>query len=343
MLRVILTAGPEVSLLGYEDQERRQIIPYTDDLYAKVGRNIARALWDYYKIVATIPLEESSDEESGIPKPGPAKSAAHFRSFNMDRLKEVERQRQQTAQSFDETQEKVKKISDAKSGPPSRAYAKQRDFVRMNSGKFKKSLSISSETDSLDNLSNLTITGGSSGENDYTEGTGGGAGPDKVLTPIVSLELDEVGHSRLLASLARSPASTNPPVYPPAARDRGDDVDFFFSPGGRGGRAGARQAGLPPPPPLGSLQISRLGGLEEPGLLPSLPTPGRKIGGGGQVSLPSAAPLPHTLAPFLPESPTIARPSKHSSLPGIQGSKRRKKGTAGHRISKDEYFSKLNM
>ena len=53
----------EVSLLGYEDKDRRQIVPYTDDLYAKIGRNVTRAFWDYYKIVGTIPLEDSSDEE----------------------------------------------------------------------------------------------------------------------------------------------------------------------------------------------------------------------------------------------------------------------------------------
>ena len=87
----------------------------------QVGRNITRAFWDYYKIVAVIPLEvastklvmtdvfvfqDSSDDECGIPKPsrdfpGRPKSAAVTRSFNMDRLKEVERQRQQTAQTFD--------------------------------------------------------------------------------------------------------------------------------------------------------------------------------------------------------------------------------------------------
>ena len=85
-----------------------------------MGRNITRAFWDYYKIVAVIPLEvwylafdqcefvcqDSSDDECGIPKPsrdlpGRPKSAAVTRSFNMDRLKEVERQRQQTAQTFD--------------------------------------------------------------------------------------------------------------------------------------------------------------------------------------------------------------------------------------------------
>ena len=102
----------EVSLLGFEDKEKRQIIPYTDELYAKIGRNITRALWDYYKIVGTIPLEESSDEESGIPKP--SSKLDIFRNFNMDRLREVERQRKETAQTFDET-EKEKKIRKASS------------------------------------------------------------------------------------------------------------------------------------------------------------------------------------------------------------------------------------
>ena len=91
----------EVSLLGYEDKERRQIIPYTDELYARVGRNVSRAMWDYYKIVGTIPLEDSSDEESGIPKPSVNKPNV-FKNFNMDRLREVERQRQETAQTFDD-------------------------------------------------------------------------------------------------------------------------------------------------------------------------------------------------------------------------------------------------
>ena len=35
----------EVSLLGYELKDERLIIPYTDELYAKIGRNVTRALW----------------------------------------------------------------------------------------------------------------------------------------------------------------------------------------------------------------------------------------------------------------------------------------------------------
>ena len=100
------------------------LINVSSMVLTQVGRNITRAFWDYYKIVAVIPLEvktltsriskkgvdaffqDSSDDECGIPKPsrelpGRPKSAAVTRSFNMDRLKEVERQRQQTAQTFD--------------------------------------------------------------------------------------------------------------------------------------------------------------------------------------------------------------------------------------------------
>ena len=95
----------EVSLLGYEDPETKQIVSYNDDLYSKVGRNIARAFWDYYKIVGTIPLEDSSDEESGVPKPReqarPKSAGIVTRSFNMDRLREVAKQRKETAETFE--------------------------------------------------------------------------------------------------------------------------------------------------------------------------------------------------------------------------------------------------
>ena len=33
------------------------IVLYTDDSYCRIGRNIARAIWDYYKILGVIPLE----------------------------------------------------------------------------------------------------------------------------------------------------------------------------------------------------------------------------------------------------------------------------------------------
>ena len=227
----------EVSLLGYEDQENRQIIPYTDMLYARVGRNITRALWDYYKIVATIPLEDSSDEESGIPKPSKEhirpKSGNLFRSFNMDRFKQVEKQRLETAKTFDEGDDSVK------TGPKSRnasvsknsSDAKQKDFVRLNSEKFRKSFSVSFEGDSLDNLSSLSIRNdnSSSGENDYSSRTDGSAkNSGKVLTPIVSLELDEGEHNDLTRAVHNVEKQRRVTIGSLSRQRSKDDVDFFF-------------------------------------------------------------------------------------------------------------------
>lgn len=45
----------EASLYGYVDPESDAslpvVVPYTDDMYCRIGRNMARALWDYYKIL----------------------------------------------------------------------------------------------------------------------------------------------------------------------------------------------------------------------------------------------------------------------------------------------------
>jgi len=375
----------EVSMLGYEDHDSRQIIPYTDDLYAKVGRNITRAFWDYYKIVAVIPLEDSSDDECGIPKPprdlpGRPKSAAVTRSFNMDRLKEVERQRQQTAQTFDQEGESGRKTSEGKSRTTSVVASKpRRAGPKLSSGKgsvqFRKSFSFSSDNESLDNISQLCIKNESSGgENDYssrtdgTNGTNGTNGRDKVLTPIVSLELDELPGSRAKNQNAR------------------DDVDFFFNENNnRGGTGKAGVVGLvrqdskdsidnyfkgstqpasrftsqdlfhpsrPRPGSRPSLQISGLGPArrdEEEVLLPQsvlsnplgvklVPHSGvvgpRKLGDpleDGQV------PLIQPLNPWVQETPShqptlhvidFTKLTKHSSLPAFNATKKRKRKKA---------------
>ena len=55
----------EVSLLGFEDEEgdasaaAALVVPYTDEMYCRVGRNLARAFWDYFKIMGFIPLDPS--------------------------------------------------------------------------------------------------------------------------------------------------------------------------------------------------------------------------------------------------------------------------------------------
>ncbi len=35
------------------------VVAYTEDMYCRVGRNLARAFWDYFKIMGYIPLDPS--------------------------------------------------------------------------------------------------------------------------------------------------------------------------------------------------------------------------------------------------------------------------------------------
>jgi hypothetical protein len=32
------------------NREGQELVRYTDDLYGRVGRNLGRAFWDYYKV-----------------------------------------------------------------------------------------------------------------------------------------------------------------------------------------------------------------------------------------------------------------------------------------------------
>jgi hypothetical protein len=95
----------EVSILGYKDEATDVLVSYTDEHYSKIGRNIARAMWDYYKIMGFISL--NGDDADSVEMSGNAvcmsrpKSACSVRSFNLLRLKEVAHQRQSAARSFD--------------------------------------------------------------------------------------------------------------------------------------------------------------------------------------------------------------------------------------------------
>ena len=372
----------EVSLLGYEDKDRRQIVPYTDDLYAKIGRNVTRAFWDYYKIVGTIPLEDSSDEESGIPKP--IIKPIVFKNFNMDRLKEVERQRQETALTFEEEKtEKIKKSSESRLGPSGAGNSqskstKHKDFVRHNSSKFRKSLSVSSDVDSLDGISNISLKNESSGENDYSDTSGKMS--DKVLTPIVSLELDDIAFSsHVMKDSSGLLSSVNDEVERELGQgkktlERQDTLDTIFrsagqqQPSHRFGGSKLSGSGAVTSPyfssPLSSLQISRLGGEEETDLLArtlgsslGLEGSSRKVGGGGKVSLTGQVPLIQNLSPLLPgemeatNSPGLSvldlgKVTRHSSQPSLPSTlltrKKRKKTLAVPRgVTKEEYFSRL--
>ena len=59
---------------------------------------MTRAIWDYYKIVGTIPLEEDEDDgEAQAPK-----ANGRPLSFTMVRLEKVAKQRVETAETFED-------------------------------------------------------------------------------------------------------------------------------------------------------------------------------------------------------------------------------------------------
>ena len=345
----------EVSLLGYEDKDRRQIVPYTDDLYAKIGRNVTRAFWDYYKIVGTIPLEDSSDEESGIPKP--IIKPMIFKNFNMDRLKEVERQRQETALTFEEAEKTEIKIKKSSASTPggislqSKSTKQSRDFGRHSgSGRLRKSLSVSSDVDSLDGMSNMSVKAESSGgENDYSESSGLSAKlSEKVLTPIVSLELDDLAFKD---HVRRGEGREGPGLLSNVNAEMEQEERGEVGGGGRR-RTLARQDTLETlfrsqdpslsashraqqrssqyfSSPLSSLQISRLGGEGEEEAATRLavsqlalnPGQARKVGGGGKFC--GLGSLHHLQQSLLPQDHStglsvldLSRVTRTASLPG---------------------------
>lgn len=82
--------------MGYKDPNFEDPIPYTDDMYCRVGRNIGRALWDYYKILGIIPLEtEAPPPANLVTMPGGKAPPTVVRSFNLLRLREIQNQRNQ--------------------------------------------------------------------------------------------------------------------------------------------------------------------------------------------------------------------------------------------------------
>ncbi|KAL3868699.1 hypothetical protein ACJMK2_041476 [Sinanodonta woodiana] len=57
----------EVSFFSYQTSSTGQAMPYTEEGYMKLGRNLARTFLDYYKMVGVISAKPSS---SIVPKPG---------------------------------------------------------------------------------------------------------------------------------------------------------------------------------------------------------------------------------------------------------------------------------
>ena len=71
----------EISMLGYHDEEYDVDVAYTDDTYCRTGRNMARSMWDYYKILGTIPLSETQTDYYNAPN-------IAVRSFNLYRYRD---------------------------------------------------------------------------------------------------------------------------------------------------------------------------------------------------------------------------------------------------------------
>ena len=101
----------EVSMLGYKELETT--VPYTDDTYCRIGRNMARSMWDYYKILGTIPLGSSDYTAPGIA----------VRSFNLYRLREIENQRIKSADSFEEENGDNAQLSDEEDDEKTKWFA----------------------------------------------------------------------------------------------------------------------------------------------------------------------------------------------------------------------------
>ncbi len=80
--------------MGYKDPDFEEPVLYTDDMYCRIGRNIARAFWDNYKILGIIPLESTTNNHA-VTFPGGKQHSSVVRSFNLLRLREIENQRNQ--------------------------------------------------------------------------------------------------------------------------------------------------------------------------------------------------------------------------------------------------------
>lgn len=152
---------------------------------------MARAFWDYYKIMGYIPIDGGSDEE--LDEKGRPKSAANnVRSFNLLRLREIASQREETAKEFNgDTDEELNDDTLLK-----QRFQKKKSFIEINrkrsSGSYASSLRSESSA-SLDpkftldpvpqrrNEESLGEDGDVSESDDDDHEKGAGFGP--VITP----------------------------------------------------------------------------------------------------------------------------------------------------------------
>ena len=90
----------EASIYGYMDNENN-VVYYSDESYARIGRNVARAMWDYYKIMGTIPMDSQSSTDYDRSSSVALRPKSAMSSFNLLRLREIDNQREETLMSFD--------------------------------------------------------------------------------------------------------------------------------------------------------------------------------------------------------------------------------------------------
>ncbi|XP_059174977.1 cytosolic carboxypeptidase 6-like [Physella acuta] len=69
----------EVSFFSYQTNSTGQSMPYTEEAYMKLGRNVARTFLDYYKLMGYISVKPSS---SLVPKPAPSNAPRHSERGN---------------------------------------------------------------------------------------------------------------------------------------------------------------------------------------------------------------------------------------------------------------------
>ncbi|CAB4062241.1 AGBL4 [Lepeophtheirus salmonis] len=91
----------EASVYGYASPEiddgEKRIYTFNNEQYSRIGQNVCRALWDYYKIIGFIPMDGFDGSSSH--------GKINLYSFNLLRMREIDLQRQQAFLTEEQEQE----------------------------------------------------------------------------------------------------------------------------------------------------------------------------------------------------------------------------------------------
>ncbi|XP_071742945.1 uncharacterized protein [Lepeophtheirus salmonis] len=93
----------EASVYGYASPEidtddgEKRIYTFNNEQYSRIGQNVCRALWDYYKIIGFIPMDGFDGSSSH--------GKINLNSFNLLRMREIDLQRQQAFLTEEQEQE----------------------------------------------------------------------------------------------------------------------------------------------------------------------------------------------------------------------------------------------